>query len=135
MTEDTMSIWHYADLLPPTPPHARMTLGEGGTPLLRSRQIGPSLGLKRLYFKLEIANPTSSYKDRFAAAAVSDMLARGAKLCLATSSGNTGAALSAYCAAAGIACYIAVVDSAPRNKLRHMMAYGARIYTLRGFGL
>ena len=130
-----MSIWRYADLLPPTPQHAQLTLGEGSTPLLLSRRIGPSLGLERLYFKLEIANPSSSYKDRFAAAAVSDMLARGSKLCLATSSGNTGAALSAYCAAAGIACYIAVVDSAPRNKLRHMMSYGARIFSVRGFGM
>jgi len=130
-----MSIWKYADVFPAPPPHARVTLGEGSTPLLLSRRIGPSVGLDRLYFKVETGNPTNSYKDRFAAAAVSDMVARGSKLCLATSSGNTGSALSAYCAAAGIACYIAVVDGAPRNKLRHMMVYGARIYAVKGFGL
>src|SRR4051812_27835792 len=114
-----MSIWRFASYLPPLPDSARITLGEGDTPLVRSRRLGPSLGLERLYFKVETGNPSSSYKDRFAAAAVSDMLARGARLCLATSSGNTGAALSAYCAAAGIRCCIAVVDGAPRNKLRH----------------
>ncbi len=130
-----MSIWNYAEYLPNLPAAARITLGEGGTPVVLSRRLGPSLGLNRLYFKVETGNPSSSYKDRFAAAAVSDMVARGAKLCLATSSGNTGAALSAYCAAAGIKCYIAVVDGAPRNKCRHMMAYGARIYSVRGFGM
>ncbi len=40
-----------------------------------------------------------------------------AKICLATSSGNTGAALAAYAAAAGIPCKIAIVDGAPEGKL------------------
>ncbi|MBI2827100.1 MAG: pyridoxal-phosphate dependent enzyme [Planctomycetia bacterium] len=130
-----MSIWRFAEFLPETPAEARITLGEGGTPLVRSRRIGPSLGLDHLYFKLETTNPSGSYKDRFAAAAVASMLARGQKLCLATSSGNTGAALAAYCAAAGLPCFVAVVDGAARNKLRQMMAYGARIYSVRRFGL
>ena len=42
-------------------------LGEGNTPLVPSRWIGPRLGLRGLYFKLEQTNPTGSYKDRFAA--------------------------------------------------------------------
>ncbi|MBI2194437.1 MAG: pyridoxal-phosphate dependent enzyme [Planctomycetes bacterium] len=112
-----------------------LTLGEGNTPLVRSRRIGPSAGLSRLYFKLESANPTGSFKDRFAAAAVSDMLVRAKKLCLATSSGNTGASLAAYCAAGRVACSIAIVETAPESKLRQMLAYGARLYRIRGFGL
>ncbi len=112
----------------------QITLGEGDTPLVHSRHIGPSIGLERLYFKLETTNPTGSYKDRFAAAAVSGMVAGDARLCLATSSGNAGAALAAYCAAAGIPCFVAVVDGAPRNKLRQMLVYGARIFSIRGFG-
>ncbi|MCA9117199.1 MAG: pyridoxal-phosphate dependent enzyme [Planctomycetaceae bacterium] len=130
-----MSIWKYAADLPAVPPESRITLGEGQTPLVRSRNLGPALGLDGLYFKLENCNPTGSYKDRFAAMAVSDMLARGAKLCLATSSGNTGSALSAACAVAGIECYIAVVDGAPLNKLRNMQVYGAKIYSVREFGI
>src|SRR4051812_31743977 len=84
----------------------RLTLGEGDTPLLLSRSIGPRSGLKRLYFKVESANPTGSYKDRFAAAAISAMLAREKRQCLATSSGNTGASLAAYCAAGKLSCRI-----------------------------
>ena len=129
-----MSIWRFADRFSTTPAESRVTLGEGNTPLVRSRRLGPSAGAERLYFKLESGNPTGSYKDRFAAAAVSNMLANGQGRCIATSSGNTGSALAAYCAAAGIACEIAVVETAPPEKLKQMMAYGARIYKVREFG-
>lgn len=111
-----------------------ITLGEGNTPLVRSRSIGPTLGADNLYFKLEISNPTGSYKDRFAAAAVSDLYDNKAPLCLGTSSGNTGAALAAYSAAAGLPCVLAIVDTAPDGKLRQMAAYGATLVKIRGFG-
>ncbi|MDO6439885.1 pyridoxal-phosphate dependent enzyme [Cyclobacterium sp. 1_MG-2023] len=113
---------------------APFTLGEGNTPLVKSRQIGPALGFPNLYFKLESANPSGSYKDRFAAYAVADVLANKGRLCLATSSGNTGAALAAYSAAAGIPCKIAIVDGAPEGKLKQMRAYGAALYVIKGFG-
>src|SRR5262249_39100143 len=54
----------YASLLPVTPQTPLVTLGEGGTPLVPSRAIGPALGLEALYFKLEYTNPTGSFKDR-----------------------------------------------------------------------
>ncbi len=130
-----MSIWRYADDLPQVPGSARITLGEGDTPLVRSRSIGPAENLPRLFFKLESVNPSGSYKDRFAASAVAHMLARGQRRCIATSSGNTGAALAAYCAAAGIDCRIAIVETAPAGKLQQMLAYGANIFRVRGFGL
>jgi threonine synthase len=114
---------------------SRISLGEGNTPLLRSRHIGPRAGLPNLYLKLETSNPTGSFKDRFAAAAISHMLAHGQTRCIATSSGNTGSALAAYCAAASIACHIAIVETAPPAKLRQMMAYGAHIFRIRQFGL
>lgn len=129
-----MGIWRFAKHLPDIPPPCRITLGEGDTPLVRSRRIGPSLGLEQLYFKLESCNPTGSFKDRFAVMAASDMAARKATLCLATSSGNTGSALAAACAVAGIPCCIAVVDGAPHTKLRNMQVFGARIFSVRGFG-
>lgn len=130
-----MSIWRWAEWLDPVPEHARITLGEGGAPLVRSRRIGPEAGLNNLYFKLEFVNPTGSYKDRFAAAAVSRMVADGRTRCVATSSGNTGSSLAAYCAAAGIECLIAIVEGAPEGKLRQMLAYGATLYRIKGFGV
>jgi threonine synthase len=130
-----MSIWRWAEWLDPVPEHARVTLGEGMTPLVRSRRIGPQAGLDNLFFKLEFAGPTGSYKDRFAAAAVSHMAADGRTRCVATSSGNTGSALAAFCAAAGIECLIAIVEGAPEGKLRQMLAYGATLYRIGGFGI
>lgn len=129
-----MSIWRWAELLESVPERAQISLGEGDTPLVHSRRIGPAAGLKNLYFKLEHGNATGSYKDRFGFMAASHMLAQGKTRCLATSSGNTGAALAAYCAAAGIECHIAIVEGAPLDKLQQMMAYGARIARFKGFG-
>lgn len=130
-----MSIWRWADWIEPVPESHRVTLGEGNTPLVRSQRIGPQAGLDRLWFKIETGNPAGSFKDRFGAAAISHMLACNQTRCLATSSGNTGSAVAAYSAAAGLRCEIAVVETAPAGKLRQMMAYGAHVYRIRGFGL
>jgi threonine synthase len=130
-----MSIWKWASMLPSPAEEHRITLGEGATPLVPSRAIGPRAGLRGLQFKLEASNPSGSFKDRFAAAAVGHMLAAGQTRCIATSSGNTGSALAAYCAVAGIACKIAIVETAPTGKLLQMLAYGAELYRVRGFGL
>lgn len=127
-------IWKYSALLPFVGDEFRMTLGEGNTPLIRSKHIGKELGLENLYFKLEMTNPSGSYKDRFAASAVSNILAQGGRMCLATSSGNTGAALAAYSAMAGIKCFLTVVDGAPAGKLQQMRVYGSEVLMVRDFG-
>jgi len=129
-----MSIWKYAERFSGADTPFQLSLGEGDTPLVPSRSIGPKAGFKQLYFKLESVNPTGSYKDRFAAAAVADMRMQGKKRCIATSSGNTGSALAAWCAAAGLDCHIAIVETAPQGKLLQMLAYGAKLYRIRGFG-
>ena len=130
-----MSIWKYAEKWGAPPEADAVTLGEGATPLIRSQQIGATLGLTNLWFKYEGGNPTGSYKDRFAAAAVTQLKRDGRKLCLGTSSGNTGAALAAYCARAGLRCHLAIVEGAPEGKLRQMRAYGAQLIRIKNFGL
>ncbi|MEX2511853.1 MAG: pyridoxal-phosphate dependent enzyme [Cyclobacteriaceae bacterium] len=111
------------------------SLGEGETPLIPSKNIGPEMGMDNLYFKLETANPSGSYKDRFAAFAIAEILDKKSTICLATSSGNTGAALAAYSAAAGLPCKIAIVEGAPEGKLKQMRAYGAKLFMIKGFGI
>lgn len=128
-------IWKYSHLLPPVTESSRLTLGEGNTFLVRSKYIGPALDFSSLYFKLEITNPSGSYKDRYAANAVSRLMESRIPLCLATSSGNTGAALAAYSAAAGIRCVLLIVDGAPAGKLQQMQAYGADIAIVKNFGI
>lgn len=92
------------------------------------------MGLNNLYFKLENLNPSGSYKDRFASAFISIMKSKGQSICIATSSGNTGAALSAYSAAAGVKCALVIVDGAPVPKIRQMQLYGATTIMVDGFG-
>jgi threonine synthase len=129
-----IDMWKYENLLLPIAKENIVSLGEGHTPLVRSRAIGPSMGLKNLFFKLESLNPSGSYKDRFASAFISNMKSNGQNLCIATSSGNTGAALAAYCAAAGIRCVLVIVDGAPAPKVRQMQLYGAHTIMVEGFG-
>jgi len=130
-----MGLWQWPFGIEPVAVEHQVTLGEGNTPLVRSRSIGPRAGLDQLWLKLDHCNPTASFKDRYAAVAISHMRARGEQRCVATSSGNTGASLAAYCAAAGIECQIAVVETAPLGKLQQMLSYGAHIVRIRGFGL
>ncbi|MEO1993832.1 MAG: pyridoxal-phosphate dependent enzyme [Planctomycetaceae bacterium] len=130
-----MSVWNWADWIGAPDTRFQCTLGEGDTPLIPSRRIGPQAGLDNLYFKLETTNPTGSFKDRFAASAIAHMRAAGQTRCIATSSGNTGSSLAAYCAVAGISCEIVIVEPAPVGKLKQMLAYGARLHRVRGFGL
>ena len=127
-------IWKYHPLLPSVDPAYRVYLGEGNTPLVKSKNIGPALGLANLYFKLETINPSGSYKDRFAAAAVACLRQKGTHVCLATSSGNTGAALAAYCAAAGLPCLVVVVEGTPAGKMKQMQLYGAETLMVKDFG-
>jgi threonine synthase len=128
-------IWKYKNLLPAIQDVNQITLGEGNTPLLRSRNIGPSLGLENLYFKLENLNPSGSYKDRFAAMVVSNCLQQRKQGILATSSGNTGAALAAYSAAADLRCLVALVDGAPFGKIQQMGVYGSELLMINEFGI
>lgn len=130
-----MSIWKYDGRVAAPPVEHRITLGEGHTPLVTASRIGEHANLARLSLKLEICNPTGSYKDRFAAAAISHMLAAGKTRCVATSSGNTGSALAAYAAKAEVACRIAIVETAPAGKLVQMLAYGAQLFRIHGFGI
>jgi threonine synthase len=109
------------------------TLGEGNTPLVRSQRIGPQRGAEGLWFKLESANPSGSYKDRFIAAEVTALLERRVCACVATSSGNTGAALAAYGARYGLRCLILVNHDAPAGKLTQMQAHGAQVIRIHDF--
>ena len=107
-------------------------LGEGDTPLIRSRRLGPALGLPRLYFKYEGRNPTGAFKDRAAALATALAVEAGAEGILTASSGNSAAALAAYSAAAGLKCLILLEPGNPPGKLRQAVALGAAVVLVTG---
>ena len=107
-------------------------LGEGDTPLIPSRRIGPALGLTHLYFKHEGCNPSGAFKDRGGALVAALALETGAKGVVTASSGNAGAAIAAYSAAAGLPCLLLLEPGAPPAKLRQALATGARVLSVDG---
>ena len=96
-------LWRWTELLPVRDPRFIVTLGEGGTPLLRPSRLARALGLERLDLKAESLNPTGSFKARGMAVAVSRAAELGARSLVAPSAGNAGGALAAYAAAGGLA--------------------------------
>ena len=103
-------------------------LGEGNTPCIASARF------EGLRFKLEQCNPTGSYKDRFIARELQELPA-GTRFVIATSSGNTGAALAAYAARFGIRCMIFANADAPAGKVMQMRAHGATVVRIPGFAV
>lgn len=109
------------------------SVGQVYTPLLRSTGVARSLSGAELYFKLESCQPSGSYKDRFIAAEIADLIESGGRACIATSSGNTGSALAAACARYQLRCVILVNENAPSGKLVQMQAHGAQVVRVPGF--
>ncbi len=128
----THDLWKYRELLPLANMENKVSLGEGGTPLLKSSKIGDSLNLKNLYFKIESANPTGSFKDRPTSISVSKAVELGVSNVIIASSGNGGAAAAAYAARAGLKCFVCVPESTPRSKVNQALSHGAKVVLVEG---
>ncbi len=127
-------LWRYGAHLPLRDMRFAVSLGEGNTPLLRSSNLEQEIGVGELYFKVEGANPTGSYKDRIAAVGLSRLRELGKRAWAATSSGNAGAAMAAYGVHAGIDGYLFTLEKAARAKIAQIMAYGPNIMAVEGLG-
>ena len=133
MTKKSGLIDRYGDFLPVTDATPSVSLGEGSTPLVRSQNIGDSLGCKDLYFKLEGCNPTGSFKDRGMVMAIAKALEAGKKQIICASTGNTSAAAAAYGARYQLETIVLVpAGEIALGKLAQAMAYGARILAVNG---
>src|SRR5207248_3583817 len=125
-------IARWRDRLPVGPNTPDLTLGEGGTPLVRSARLSERLGVE-LWFKFEGANPTGSFKDRGMAVAVAKALEDGAEGIVCASTGNTAASAAAYAARAGVPAVVlhpAGAIAAPKQA--QARAAGARVLEVRG---
>ncbi|MER7621083.1 pyridoxal-phosphate dependent enzyme [Streptomyces sp. NPDC126503] len=120
------SLWRYHAVLP-VPAARRVSLGEGCTPIIPVDWAG-----RRVHFKLEWFNPTSSFKDRGVSVMMSHLAAHGAESVLEDSSGNGGSAVAAYAAAAGIRAKIIVPAATSEAKILQCRAYGAEIELVEG---
>jgi len=126
------TLWRYLEVLPVADPAARVSLGEGFTPLLSARRLGSRLGLPRLIIKDEGGNPTGSFKARGLAVAVSVAKSLGATDVCLPSAGNAGSALAAYAAIAGLRAHVFVSKDTARLFVMETAAYGAEVTTVDG---
>ena len=143
--------FNHARYLELYPVKGLVSLGEGGTPLIRSRNIERELSLAfELWFKVESQNPTGSFKDRGSSVEIARVLEshsltndRQAKTrsvgpvrkrprIAVASTGNMGASLAAYSAAAGLPCWVFTPKDARPVKLRQILSYGARLFQIPG---
>jgi len=122
-------LWKYVELLPLLG-DAVVTLGEGGTTLLKCERLGRSIGLRDFYAKNETTNPTGSFLDRGSSVAVSRLLYAGYKGVVCTAGGNLGASISAYAAKAGMPCKVYVPKRVDLGKLHQMVMFGASVEVL-----
>jgi threonine synthase len=130
LREPTM--WRYREVLPVEDPAARVSLGEGFTPLVPSPRLGERLSLPRLLVKDEGLNPTGSFKARGLSAAVSMARVLGAREVCLPSAGNAGSALAAYAAAAGLRAHVFLPEDISRLFVLETRAYGADVETVPG---
>jgi len=104
-----------------------VTLGEGGTPCNPLRALASEVGASAIFFKNEGMNPSGSHKDRVSCLTVTRALDIGATKIVAASSGNGGASLALYAAAAGLGCRIVATSALSLIHRRAITATGAEL--------
>ena len=120
------SIWRYSKSLP-VHIEKPITLGEGCTPLIESSYEGVNCK-----FKLEWFSPTGSFKDRGTSVMLSLLKQQGITTVIEDSSGNGGASVAAYGAAAGMTTKILVPAHTQAAKIAQIRAYGAEVILVPG---
>jgi threonine synthase len=126
------SLWRYREVLPLPDGIEAVSLGEGGTPLLRAERFGHAVGLSELWIKDESQNPTQSFKARGMAVAVSMAKYLGATKLAVPSAGNAGGALAAYAARAGLEAHIFMPRDTPRANIIECRELGAQVTLVDG---
>jgi len=125
-------MWRYWDLLPLKDPANILTMGEGGTPLVRATNLGMMLGRPNIFVKDERQGPTNSFKDRQASLAISVMKEEGITEAVVASTGNVAISYSAYSALAGIKLWAFLTSSVPADKMREVALYGTEVIKVTG---
>lgn len=110
-----------------------ITLNEGNTPLIQSKNLTDVFGDNLIFFKFEGANPTGSFKDRGMTAAITRAVRDGSKSVICASTGNTSASAAAYAARAGIRCVVLIPEGkVALGKLAQALVYGADVIQIKG---
>ncbi|MBI5963977.1 MAG: pyridoxal-phosphate dependent enzyme [Chloroflexi bacterium] len=126
------SLWRYRELLPVRNPNTSLSLGEGGSPLIRAVNLGMMLGCPNIYIKDERQGPTSSFKDRQASVTIAALKEAGITEMVAASTGNVAISYSAYASRAGVKLWAFVTSLVPAVKMREIALYGSQVIKITG---
>jgi cysteine synthase len=100
----------------------------GNTPLVRLNKI-VSENSADVFVKLELVNPTGSYKDRMALSMIEEAEKRGdlrpGMTVIEYTGGSTGSSLAFVCAVKGYPFHVVSSDAFAQEKLSTMTAFGA----------
>ncbi|MGC8848498.1 MAG: threonine synthase [Conexivisphaera sp.] len=116
--------WKYAPLFPVS--RRPVTVGEGGT---RLKRISSS---PDIYLKIEIDNPTKSFKDRGSSVEVTRALELGFDRLAVASTGNMALSLAAYSEIADMEAVTFVGSGANENKIDMIRNKGGRVVQVDG---
>ncbi len=127
LRERPFDMWRYRELLPLRDDTNKVTMGEGGTPLLHATNLGLMLGCPHIYIKDERQGPTGSFKDRQASLAISVMKEHGVTEAVVASTGNVAISYSAYSALASIKMWAFLTSLVHSEKMREVALYGSEV--------
>ena len=124
----------YRKYLPVNETTPIVSLCEGNTPLIKTKNLAKAIGIDcNIYLKYEGLNPTGSFKDRGMTMAVTKAVEEGSNAIICASTGNTSASAAAYAARAKIKCYVLIPDGhIAMGKLSQAMMYGAKVIAIKG---
>jgi threonine synthase len=109
-----------------------VTLGEGGTPFLRSERLARACGVRELWLKSDAANPTGSLKDRSITVSATKAVEFGYGVLACDSTGNKASSTAAYAARAGLQSVVFCPKDTPRPKMAQAVFFGARLIRVDG---
>lgn len=132
ITNRPFDLWRYRELLPVKSPNPSLSLGEGGSPLIRAVNLGLMLGCPNLFIKDERQGPTSSFKDRQASVTIAALKEAGITEMVAASTGNVAISYSAYASRAGVKLWAFVTSLVPSVKMREIALYGSQVIKITG---
>jgi threonine synthase len=130
---DRSGVWRYREILPPLDPARIVTLREGDVPLFTARAGAAYAGVEVLAYLHLGMNPTGSFKDAGMTVAISHAAARGARVAVCASTGNTAASMAAYAARAGMHAVVLVpANGISAAKVAQTLDYGAYVFAIDG---
>ena len=126
------TVWRYAPLLPIDDAVERVDLGTGCTPLVKAGRLAAELGIRNLYLKNDMANPTHSFKDRVVTIALTAARAMGFTTVACASTGNLANSVAAHAARVGLRSFVFIPADLEAAKVVTTAVYGGTVVAVKG---